>query len=68
MAKINNSKLNVLFSYLMLTIGCVVAALALECFLIPNTILDGGITGISINYKYSIYLYWIQKSRKKFFM
>ena len=37
-----------LFSFLMLSIGCVVAAYALESFLIPNTILDGGITGISI--------------------
>lgn len=32
----------------MLTIGTIIAAAALECFLIPNTILDGGITGISI--------------------
>jgi uncharacterized membrane-anchored protein YitT (DUF2179 family) len=32
----------------MLIIGTVIAACALECFLIPNTILDGGITGISI--------------------
>lgn len=37
-----------IFSFLMLSIGCVVAAYALESFLIPNTILDGGITGISI--------------------
>lgn len=36
------------FSFLMITIGAVVAAYALETFLIPNTILDGGITGISI--------------------
>ena len=32
----------------MLIVGSLVAAAALECFLIPNTILDGGITGISI--------------------
>ena len=32
----------------MLTIGCIVAAYSLEAFLIPNTILDGGVTGISI--------------------
>lgn len=31
-----------------LTIGTIIAAAALELFLIPNTILDGGITGISI--------------------
>lgn len=35
-------------SYVLLTIGAIISALALECFLIPNTILDGGITGISI--------------------
>ena len=32
----------------MLTFGSVLAAFALETFLIPNTILDGGVTGISI--------------------
>lgn len=32
----------------MLIVGSLIAAAALECFLIPNTILDGGITGISI--------------------
>lgn len=32
----------------MLTIGAVLAAYSLESFLIPNTILDGGVTGISI--------------------
>ncbi|MBR1936784.1 MAG: YitT family protein [Bacilli bacterium] len=31
-----------------LTIGSLIAAAALELFLIPNTILDGGVTGISI--------------------
>lgn len=37
-----------IFSFLMITIGAIVAAYALETFLIPNTILDGGITGLSI--------------------
>lgn len=32
----------------MLTLGVFLAALALETFLIPNTILDGGVTGVSI--------------------
>ena len=32
----------------MLTIGCVLAAFSLDTLLIPNTILDGGVTGISI--------------------
>lgn len=34
--------------YLAITLGTVIAAFALEEFLIPSTILDGGITGISI--------------------
>lgn len=34
--------------YFAITIGAVAAAFALEEFLIPSTILDGGITGISI--------------------
>lgn len=37
-----------LISFFMLTIGSILAAYALETFLIPNTILDGGVTGISI--------------------
>ncbi len=36
------------FPMLMITAGAVLAAFALEEFLIPSTILDGGITGISI--------------------
>ena len=38
----------VLISYIMLAIGAIISAYALETFLIPNTILDGGVTGISI--------------------
>lgn len=34
--------------YIMITLGAVLAAFSLEEFLIPSTILDGGITGISI--------------------
>ena len=37
-----------MISFIMLILGSFIAAAALECFLIPNTILDGGITGISI--------------------
>lgn len=44
---LTNSKRNII-SIIMLTVGTMIAAIALECFLIPNTILDGGITGISI--------------------
>ncbi len=35
-------------SYFFLTIGAILAAFALEEFLIPATILDGGITGVSM--------------------
>ena len=48
MSKIKNKETRIIINILMLTIGSIVAAAALECFLIPNTILDGGITGISI--------------------
>lgn len=37
-----------LFPVLMLIIGAACAAFSIECFLIPNTILDGGVTGISM--------------------
>lgn len=40
-------KRNIL-SFLMITIGAIIAAFSLERFLVPNTILDGGVTGISI--------------------
>lgn len=39
---------NYVFPFLMITVGAALAAFALEGFLIPNTILDGGITGISM--------------------
>ena len=38
----------VVLTYMFMTIGILLAALALEVFLIPNRIIDGGITGISI--------------------
>ena len=43
-----NSWVVVVLSYTFMTIGILLAALALEEFLIPNPIIDGGITGISI--------------------
>lgn len=43
-----NKTTNYVITFVMLFIGCAIAASALQCFLIPNTILDGGITGISI--------------------
>ena len=48
MSKIKNKTTKDILTFIMLIIGCFIAAAALECFLIPNTILDGGITGISI--------------------
>ncbi len=48
MNNLSNKIVKTIFDFLALTSGCMIAALALELFLIPNTILDGGITGISI--------------------
>lgn len=48
MSKIKNDSLKRIITFVMLIIGSMIAAAALECFLIPNTILDGGVTGISI--------------------
>lgn len=46
--KFKSQRKKQIFSFVMITIGAIVAAYALETFLIPNTILDGGVTGISI--------------------
>lgn len=43
-----NNYFKIFVNVCLLTIGALVAAIALEVFLIPNTILDGGVTGISI--------------------
>ena len=48
MRKFKNNTLKIVLSFFMLTPGAFLAALALETFLIPNTILDGGVTGVSI--------------------
>ncbi len=48
MIKFKNPIIKQMMIFFMLTFGAILAAYALECFLIPNTILDGGITGISI--------------------
>ena len=47
-AKIKNSKIQPILNLSAILVGCLIAAFAIECFLIPNTILDGGITGIAI--------------------
>ena len=72
--KVREKRTKNIFSYIMITFGVILAAFALETFLIPNTILDGGVTGISIIIsklssipvsilvlilKYSIFIYWI---------
>ena len=41
-------KKDFILSVIMLTLGCILAAFSLDTLLIPNTILDGGVTGISI--------------------
>ena len=48
MKKIKNKSLRIVIEYLVLALGSIIAAFALEQFLIPNTVLDGGVTGISI--------------------
>ena len=41
-----------LFPVVMIIIGAACAAFSIECFLIPNTILDGGVTGVSMMISY----------------
>ena len=48
MIKVKSQRSRRILSFIMLTIGAIIAAFSLESFLIPNTILDGGITGGSI--------------------
>ena len=48
MEKVKNRMSKNIMNMVLLTIGTIIAAAALELFLIPNTILDGGVTGISI--------------------
>lgn len=44
----NKNRFKILIEFLMLSIGSIIAAFAIEEFLVPNTILDGGIIGIGI--------------------
>lgn len=41
-----------LFAFIMLSLGACCAAFSIECFLMNNTILDGGVTGISMMINY----------------
>jgi len=44
----SESKAHLIYRFIMLLIGATLAALAIELFLIPNSIIDGGIIGISL--------------------
>ena len=44
----NKNRFQILIEFFMLTIGSIIAAFAIEEFLVPNTILDGGVIGIGI--------------------
>ena len=48
MVKIKNNRLKTILSYILIILGAMLAAYSLDTFLIPNNILDGGVTGISI--------------------
>lgn len=41
-------KKDTILSYVIITIGALIAAFAIDTLLIPNTLLDGGVTGISM--------------------
>ena len=36
------------FRYVALTIGVFITAAALECFLVPNNVIDGGVIGLAM--------------------
>ena len=48
MSTIKNKTTRTIINFIILTVGTIIAAAALELFLIPNNILDGGVTGIAI--------------------
>jgi len=48
MTKERHHIIKIVYKYLLLFIGSVIAAVGLEIFLVPNFIIDGGIVGISI--------------------
>lgn len=54
----NKKELWAILHFLMITVGTFVYSVALEMFLVPNLVLDGGLTGISlmINYQTGILL------------
>lgn len=48
MSKKTNNYINFIFKIFSIVLGSALASIGLEIFLIPNNIIDGGITGISI--------------------
>lgn len=50
--KSNKKLFDNFLSFLLITLGATLAAIALEIFLVPNNIIDGGIIGISIMISY----------------
>ena len=44
----NKSIVEKVLDYFIILAGAALAAFAVECVLVPNAILDGGVTGISI--------------------
>ena len=48
----NRTIKNIIHNLLFILIGSSIAAVGLECFLVPNSIIDGGIIGISIMVAY----------------
>lgn len=48
MSSIKNKNLNTIITFTMIFLGNLIGAFALQCFMIPNTILDGGVTGVAI--------------------
>lgn len=45
---VKDKKITLILDFVMLTVGAVIAAFAMEEFLVPCTILDGGMIGVSI--------------------
>ena len=45
---VKDKKITLVLDFIMLTAGAVIAAFAMEEFLVPCTILDGGMIGVSI--------------------
>lgn len=49
-------KLESLYHFVMITFGVVIYSIALEMFLVPNQVLDGGLTGIALMISYKTHV------------